>query len=71
MTTIDGHNVQLVYFSLNDLNLILNSYFTDYNFKIITKFEVNYHMQLLCDACLESLFVIINNINILSMVFHA
>lgn len=59
MTTISGHNVQLVSFGLNDLNLILNTHFAVYNFKKIAKFEINYHMKLLCDGCLESLFVII------------
>ena len=59
MTTTSGHNVQLVSFGLNNLNLILNTHTTDYNFKKIAKFEINYHMQLLCDECLESLFVII------------
>lgn len=59
MTTADGHNVRIVHFGLNDLNLILNARIKDYNFKKIAKFEINYHMQLLCDECLESLFVII------------
>lgn len=59
MTTIGGHNVHVVHFSLNNLNLIIKTHITDYNFKKIAKFEINYHMQLLCDECLESLFVII------------
>lgn len=59
MTTISGHNVHLVGFGLNNLNLILNAHITDYNFKKIAKFEINYHMKLLCDERLESLFVII------------
>lgn len=59
MTTTSGHNVQLVRFGLNNLNLVLNTYITDCYFKKIAKFEINYHMKLLCDECLESLFVII------------